>query len=121
MTPKRRSQVAAAVALILVLSASTVALGDDAAGKAAWTAATDQGLARERSGDLAGAATLLKKASDIAQKFPADDPMRLRSLENLGHVREMQGSYTIAESLYQKALALRENHSAPTARRSRAP
>lgn len=107
MTPKWRSQIAATVALILVLTPSTAALGDDAAGKA-WTAATDQGLAKERSGDLAGAATLLKKAADIAEKFPADDPMRLRSLENLGHVREMQGSYTIAESLYQKALALRE-------------
>lgn len=116
MSPNRRSQVVTTAALFLVLTSpsvaivlsTTAALADDAAGKAAWTAATDKGLAKERSGDLAGAATLLKKASDIAEKFPADDQMRLRSLENLGHVREMQGSYTIAESLYQKALAMRE-------------
>lgn len=104
MTPKWRTQLTATVALFLVLSSPAVALADDPA----WTAATEQGLAKERSGDLAGAATLLKKASEIAEKLPPDNPMRLRSLENLGHVREMQGSYTIAESLYQKALALRE-------------
>ena len=51
---------------------------------------------------------LFREALRLSETFPADDPRRATSVNNLAYVLHAQGRYLAAEPQYRKALAMRE-------------
>lgn len=74
-----------------------------------WQQNIDEGEAKYESGDLKGAETYFQEAMKEAQKFPADDIRLARTLNNMGVILDHSGKYAEAESMYQKALKIRQS------------
>lgn len=105
--PKARSTWLAAALLALVLWSPQAGAQDDARGDA-WTDFMAAGEAAFRQDNLAAARDQFEAALKAARDFPAMDPRRGLTLNNLATVYNGRGEYAKAEPLLKSALEIWE-------------
>ncbi len=75
-----------------------------------WEAYHDSGWHALTRGELGDADFRLRKALEIAQAFPSDDPRKVLSYGSMAWLLVLQGRASEAEPLARWALAIRERH-----------
>ena len=82
--------------------------GDRGEPQVTWETYRDAGLEAQEQARYAEAEELFLAALKEAEKFGGQDPRLPHSLKNLASLYYMQGKYSEAETLYQRALAIDE-------------
>jgi len=80
---------------------------------ASWTLHYQTGISAFQQGRHAEAEKSWRLALDDAGAFPEQDSRLHRTLDQLAHLYVVQGQTTRAESLYQRLLAIQEDHLGP--------
>lgn len=92
----------------IALTVATAALVCPAATAKTWQQLVSQGESQYQNGELKAAESSFNEAMKECRSFPADDVRVARTQNNLGVVLEQSGKYAEAESLYKKALQIRQ-------------
>ena len=87
-------------ALAVFTAAAGFPLTDD------WRARMDEGSAAEAAGDYAGAASLYRAATEIAERFDHRDRRRAVAWNSLATMYDAMGRFADAEAGYRRALKM---------------
>ena len=79
--------------VVLLLALAAPAWGQDGE----WLELSRAGLRATAEGRFAEAERLFRDARRVGEQFPADDPRRATSVNNLAYVLHAQGRYLAAE------------------------
>src|SRR5262249_18762942 len=99
----RTSRLGVRAWLLIMLVASIQSTG------CVWKHLIRDGETANREGRYTDAELILKNALDRAQRFGPDDPRFATSMNALGELYAAQGKWAEAESLYEKALEIRQH------------